>query len=617
MPRYNPAQIEPKWQQYWDEQKTFQTPEMPEGEKLYVLDMFPYPSGSGLHVGHPLGYIASDIISRFKRNKGFNVLHPMGFDSFGLPAEQYAIKTGKHPKLTTDINIERFKKQLNKLGLSYDWDREIKTSDSTYYKWTQWIFLKLYNSFFDINENKAKDISQLEIPNGLNENEKMQFIDSKRLAYLDNIQVNWCEELGTVLSNEEVIGGLSERGGHPVIRKPMQQWVMRITAYAERLLDDLVTLDWPESIKLSQKNWIGKSEGAKIRFVIDKNTFVDVFTTRPDTIFGATYLVLAPENELSIKLTTKENKSLVNDYITKSSQKSDLERQENVKDKTGVFTGSYAVNPISKEKIPIWIADYVLSGYGTGAVMAVPGHDERDYEFAKKFNLKILSVIHHKDEGECYTGNGKIINSGKFNGIDNQKFKKIVCDILGELKLGEKTINYKLRDWIFTRQRYWGEPIPIMFDGKIKTPVSESDLPLELPDVESFKPASDGSSPLARNKSWKNVLLNGKNGDTYNVGGGEEKTNLEVVNNICDILDDIYPSENLKSYKKLIKFVEDRPGHDFRYAIDYSKLKNELSWQPKESFNSGLRKTIDWYLKNLDWIKNITTDKYNLSRLGL
>ncbi len=290
----------------------------------------------------------------------------------------------------------------------------------------------------------------------------------------------------------------------------MQQWVMRITAYAERLLDDLVTLDWPESIKLSQKNWIGKSEGAKIRFVIDKNTFVDVFTTRPDTIFGATYLVLAPENELSIKLTTKENKSLVNDYITKSSQKSDLERQENVKDKTGVFTGSYAVNPISKEKIPIWIADYVLSGYGTGAVMAVPGHDERDYEFAKKFNLKILSVIHHKDEGECYTGNGKIINSGKFNGIDNQKFKKIVCDILGEHKLGEKTINYKLRDWIFTRQRYWGEPIPIMFDGKIKTPVNESDLPLELPEVESFKPASDGSSPLARNKSWKNVLLNGK-----------------------------------------------------------------------------------------------------------
>ena len=507
---YDFKSIENKWQSYWSKNKTFKTEIDPSKPKYYVLDMFPYPSGSGLHVGHPLGYIASDIISRFKRNKGFNVLHPMGFDSFGLPAEQYAIKTGKHPKLTTDNNIERFKKQLNKLGLSYDWDREIKTSDSTYYKWTQWIFLKLYNSFFDINENKAKDISQLEIPNGLNENEKMQFIDSKRLAYLDNIQVNWCEELGTVLSNEEVIGGLSERGGHPVIRKPMRQWVMRITAYAERLLDDLKTLDWPESIKLSQKNWIGKSEGAKIRFVIDKNTFVDVFTTRPDTIFGATYLVLAPENELSIKLTTRENKSLVNDYITKSSQKSDLERQENVKDKTGVFTGSYAVNPISKEKIPIWIADYVLSGYGTGAVMAVPGHDERDYEFAKKFNLKILSVIHHKDEGECYTGNGKIINSGKFNGIDNQKFKKVVCDILGELKLGEKTINYKLRDWIFTRQRYWGEPIPIMFDGKIKTPVNESDLPLELPEVESFKPASDGSSPLARNESWKNVLLNGK-----------------------------------------------------------------------------------------------------------
>jgi len=507
---YDFKSIERKWQNYWSKNKTFKTVVDENMPKYYVLDMFPYPSGSGLHVGHPLGYIASDIISRFKRKKGFNVLHPMGFDSFGLPAEQYAIKTGKHPKLTTDKNIERFKNQLNRLGLSYDWDREIKTSDSNYYRWTQWIFLKLYNSFFDESINKAKNISELEIPDKLNDHEKIQYIDSKRLAYLDNVDVNWCEELGTVLSNEEVIGGLSERGGYPVTRKPMRQWVMRITAYATRLLDDLELLDWPESIKLSQKNWIGKSVGAQIRFITEKKSYVDVFTTRPDTIYGATYLVLAPENELSIKLTTTENKNIVEDYIVKSSQKSDLERQENIKDKTGVFTGSYAINPISKEKIPIWIADYVLSGYGTGAVMAVPGHDERDFEFAEKFNLKIIFVVNGGNKGECYTGDGKIINSEKYNGLDNKKFKKVVCELLEDLELGKKTINYKLRDWIFTRQRYWGEPIPIMFDGKTKVPLSDTDLPLILPEVESFKPTGDGSSPLARNKSWKNILLNGK-----------------------------------------------------------------------------------------------------------
>ena len=508
--KYDFKSIESKWQNYWSKNKTFKTVIDKNMPKYYVLDMFPYPSGSGLHVGHPLGYIASDIISRFKRKKGFNVLHPMGFDSFGLPAEQYAIKTGKHPKLTTEKNIKRFKNQLNKLGLSYDWDREIKTSDSNYYKWTQWIFLKLYNSYFDEAAKKAKNISELEIPEELNDHEKIQYIDSKRLAYLDNVDVNWCEELGTVLSNEEVIGGLSERGGHTVIRKPMRQWVMRITAYANRLLDDLELLDWPESIKLSQKNWIGKSEGAKIRFTINKNSYVDVFTTRPDTIYGATYLVLAPENELSIKLATTENRNIVENYILKSSQKSDLERQENIKDKTGVFTGSYAINPISKEKIPIWIADYVLSGYGTGAVMAVPGHDERDFQFAEKFNLKILSVVSGGKEGECYTGNGKIINSEKYNGLDNHKFKKVVCELLEDLELGKKSINYKLRDWIFTRQRYWGEPIPIMYDGNIKVPLSDTELPLILPDVESFKPTGDGSSPLARNKSWKNIRLNGK-----------------------------------------------------------------------------------------------------------
>ena len=366
------------------------------------MDMFPYPSGSGLHVGHPLGYIASDIISRYKRLEGFNVLHPMGFDSFGLPAEQYAIKTGQHPKKTTEKNILRFKEQLNTLGLSFDWDREVKTSDSNYYKWTQWIFLKLYNSYFDVNKNKACDITELKIPSNLKDDEKNNFIDSKRLAYIDEVDVNWCEELGTVLSNEEVIGGVSERGGFPVIRKPMKQWVMRITEYSERLLEDLDSLDWPESIKISQKNWIGKSEGAEINFNVNKKDNIKVFTTRPDTIFGATYLVLAPEHPLINKITTDNYKDEVDKYVYLASTKSELERQENEKNKTGVFTGAYAINPISNEKVPIWTSDYVLSSYGTGAIMAVPAHDERDYEFAKKFDLKITQVIDHETKEKCF-----------------------------------------------------------------------------------------------------------------------------------------------------------------------------------------------------------------------
>ena len=386
---YNFSEIEKKWQKYWLENKIFKADDNSTSPKYYVLDMFPYPSGSGLHVGHPLGYIASDIVSRFKRNKGFNVLHPMGFDSFGLPAEQYAVKTGQHPKKTTEENIIRFKEQLDKLGLSFDWDREIKTSESKYYKWTQWIFLKLYNSYYNHKLNMAMPINNLKIPNGFSDDEKESFIDSKRLAYVDVIDVNWCEDLGTVLANEEVIGGLSERGGFPVVKRPMKQWVMRITDYANRLLEDLNELDWPESIKLSQKNWIGKSEGAEIKFKIDNQHIIKVFTTRPDTIFGATYLVLAPEHPLINKITTSECKIEINKYIIQASKKSDLERQENDKNKTGEFTGSYAVNPISKEKVPIWISDYVFSSYGTGAIMAVPAHDDRDYEFAIKFNLPI------------------------------------------------------------------------------------------------------------------------------------------------------------------------------------------------------------------------------------
>ena len=508
--KYDFFKIEKKWQKYWLENKTFKADNNSEKPKYYVLDMFPYPSGSGLHVGHPLGYIASDIVSRFKRSKGFNVLHPMGFDSFGLPAEQYAVKTGQHPKKTTEENVVRFKDQLDRLGLSFDWDRQIKTSDSSYYRWTQWIFLKLFNSYYDHGLNKAQPIEKLKIPKTLNKKEIESFIDSKRLAYVDTIDVNWCEELGTVLANEEVIGGLSERGGFPVIKRPMKQWVMRITDYADRLLDDLSELEWPESIKLSQKNWIGKSEGAKIKFSIDNN-FIEVFTTRADTIFGATYLVLAPEHPLINQITTDECRKSVSEYLEEASKKSDLERQENEKNKTGVFTGSFALNPISNEKIPVWISDYVLFSYGTGAIMAVPAHDERDNEFAKKFNLKIIKVIDGDNKNECYTGNGSIINCGEYDGIDNIKFKSIVVEKLEIENKGTKTTNYKLRDWIFTRQRYWGEPIPIIYDGNKKKALEFDDLPLELPEVESYLPTNDGLSPLARNKDWVNISINGKN----------------------------------------------------------------------------------------------------------
>ena len=508
--KYDFFKIEKKWQKYWLENKTFKADNNSVKPKYYVLDMFPYPSGSGLHVGHPLGYIASDIVSRFKRSKGFNVLHPMGFDSFGLPAEQYAVKTGQHPKKTTEENVARFKDQLDKLGLSFDWDREIKTSDIGYYRWTQWIFLKLFNSYYDHRLKKAQPIEKLKIPKNLNEKEIESFIDSRRLAYVDTIDVNWCEELGTVLANEEVVGGLSERGGFPVIKRPMKQWVMRITDYADRLLDDLSELDWPEPIKLSQKNWIGKSVGAEIKFYIDNN-FIEVFTTRPDTIFGATYLVLAPEHPLINQITTDEYRKSISEYVEQASKKSDLERQENEKNKTGVFTGSFALNPISNEKIPVWISDYVLFSYGTGAIMAVPAHDERDNEFAKKFDLKIIKVIDGGNKDECYTGNGSLINCGKYDGIDNIKFKSIVVEELESKNKGTKTTNYKLREWIFTRQRYWGEPIPIIYDGNKKKALEFDHLPLELPEVESYLPTNDGLSPLARNNDWVNISINGKN----------------------------------------------------------------------------------------------------------
>lgn len=481
---FNHQQIEKKWQTFWDVNKTFKTENEMDKPKFYALDMFPYPSGAGLHVGHPEGYTATDILSRFKRMQGYNVLHPMGWDAFGLPAEQYALDTGNDPAEFTAKNIATFKRQINELGFSYDWDREINTTDPSYYKWTQWIFTKLVEM---------------------------------DLAYVDEVAVNWCETLGTVLANEEVIDGVSERGGHPVVRRPMRQWVLRITKYADRLVDDLVDVDWPESIKEMQRNWIGRSEGAQVKFTVantDKN--FEVFTTRPDTLFGATYCVLAPEHKLVADITTAEQKEAVEAYLEKVSLKSDLERTDLAKEKTGVFTGAYAVNPINGKQVPIWIADYVLATYGTGAIMAVPAHDERDYEFAKEFNLEIIPVLEGGDiENEAFTGDGAHINSDFLNGLNKTDGIAKAIDWLVENGVGEKKITYRLRDWLFSRQRYWGEPIPVIHweDGTMTTiPVEE--LPLELPKTTNIRPSGTGESPLANIEEWVNVVdpVTGKKG---------------------------------------------------------------------------------------------------------
>ncbi|MEX0721830.1 MAG: leucine--tRNA ligase [Balneolaceae bacterium] len=472
MHSYNPADIETKWQKYWLENKTFQTPTDKTKPKFYVLDMFPYPSGAGLHVGHPEGYTATDIVARYKRMKGFNVLHPIGWDAFGLPAEQYAIKTGTHPKTTTEKNINKFREQLQAIGFSYDWDREVNTTDPDYYKWTQWIFLKLFE---------------------------------RGLAYEDEVAVNWCPELGTVLANEEVVDGKSEVGGFPVVRKPMRQWVLKITEYADRLLEDLEGLDWPHSLKEMQRNWIGKSIGAEIDFEISEfGEEIRVFTTRPDTIFGATYMVLAPEHELVGRITSQEQKEAVEKYRDEASKKSELDRQELTKEKSGVFTGAYAINPATGKKIPIWIADYVLASYGTGAIMAVPGQDERDWEFAEKFDLEIVRTVQPPDnfDGKAYTGEGPAINSDFLNGLNITEAKKKITEWMEEKGAGKKSVNYKLRDWLFSRQRYWGEPFPIIHvDGEAKA-VPESDLPVRLPEVDKYEPTGTGEPPLANATDW-------------------------------------------------------------------------------------------------------------------
>jgi len=554
MPTYDFREIENRWQATWEANGTYRVPNPGEPgfddtkRKMYILDMFPYPSGAGLHVGHPLGYIGTDIFSRYHRMRGANVLHPMGFDAFGLPAEQYAVDTGIHPRVTTEKNLENYTRQLKAFGFSYDWDRSFATTDPEYYRWTQWIFLQLFESWFDKDRQKARPISELvvELEDGLRdadgvawmnlpEDDRRRYLDSQRLAYIDEVPVNWCPALGTVLANEEVTAeGRSDRGDHPVYRRPLRQWMLRITAYADRLIDELDLVDWPESVRTMQRNWIGRSEGAHIVFPIEGNIHLRVFTTRPDTVFGATYMVVAPEHPLVDDITppvwpdgTKpqwtlgidDPRTAVEAYRLAASRKSELERQVEDREKTGVFTGAYATNPLTGGRIPIFIADYVLMGYGTGAIMAVPGQDQRDWEFAEMFDLPIVRTVQPpKDfDGDAYTGAGPAINSGFLDGLDVEPAKAKIIRWLEINGHGEGTITYKLRDWLFSRQRYWGEPIPILHgpNGELR-PVAEDELPLRLPDVEDFRPhASDDEAaeptPLLAKASdeWKFVEIDG------------------------------------------------------------------------------------------------------------
>jgi len=577
MPRYNPAAIEPKWQHYWETNRTFATPRLPNGPKIYVLDMFPYPSGAGLHVGHPEGYTATDIVCRYRRNRGYSVMHPMGWDAFGLPAEQHAKKTGTHPRTTTESNINNFRRQLKMLGFSYDWDRELATTDVAYFRWTQFIFLVLFDTWFDAQQQKGRPIAELPVPDEVAEQGPEavdRYRDEHRLAYQIEAPVNWCPALGTVLANEEVIGGLSERGGHPVVRMPLRQWMLRITAYADRLEKDLEGLDWSESIKMLQRNWIGRSTGAEVDFFI--GTTVDdqgkplqreyegwrrdrelagypanpdeqvlrIYTTRPDTLFGATYMVIAPEHPFVQRLTAPEQADAVQAYCDKAMRKSDLDRTDLAKDKTGVFTGSYAINPVTGQPIPVWVADYVLISYGTGAIMAVPAHDSRDFEFAVKFDLPITVVVMPdssktphpnplpagdgdrtgflpagKSNREAFTGDGHAVNSGAYDGLSTAEFKKQIAADLAAKGLGRAAVNYKLRDWLFSRQHFWGEPFPILREldehgqpnGRLRG-LKPEDLPLDLPEMMKFDATHDRPEPPLDKApdSWLYVTLDGK-----------------------------------------------------------------------------------------------------------
>ena len=532
---YNFSEIEKKWQKYWEENKTYQVTEDVSKPKFYVMDMFPYPSGAGLHVGHPLGYIASDIYSRYKRLKGFNVLHPMGYDAYGLPAEQYAIQTGQHPAITTEQNIRRYREQLDKIGFSFDWSREIRTCEPGYYKWTQWAFIQMFDSYYDHTprpplrlKGGACPITKLiahfekQGSKGLNvacseelifsadewnsksEKEKQETLMNYRIAYLADTMVNWCPALGTVLANDEVSEGFSIRGGHPVEQRKMKQWSLRVSAYAQRLLDGLETIDWTDSLKETQRNWIGRSEGAEMQFKVKDSDFeFTIFTTRADTIFGVTFMVLAPESELVRLLTTPEQEAAVNEYIQLTKKRTERERIADRKI-TGVFSGSYAINPVSGETIPVWIADYVLAGYGTGAIMAVPGHDSRDYAFAKHFNLPIIPLIEGADisEESFDAKEGIMMNSGFLNGLTVKEAIEKARDYIAENGLGKTKVNFRLRDAIFSRQRYWGEPFPIYYKDGMPYPVALDDLPIELPEVDKFLPTETGEPPLGRAKDW-------------------------------------------------------------------------------------------------------------------
>jgi leucyl-tRNA synthetase len=534
---YNFHEIEKKWQKYWEENKTFRTTDdLTNPNKCYILDMFPYPSGAGLHVGHPEGYTATDIFSRYKRMKGFNVLHPMGWDAFGLPAEQYAIQTGTHPSITTRNNCDTFRRQIKELGLSYDWEREINTTDPGYFRWTQWIFIRLYNTWFDDKLQKGRPVSELPVPENIKKlgpGEITRFIDSKRLAYYDNAQVWWCPSCRIVCANEEVLSdGTHEKCGNKVEKKNLKQWMLRIQLYAERLLRGIDSLEWPEGIKDMQRNWIGRSTGAEVEFKIDgSDVRLRVFTTRPDTLFGATYMVLAPEHPLTELITTQEHRADVDKYIKATSLKSDLDRTDLAKEKTGVFTGRYAVNPVNNKKIPVWIADYVLTGYGTGAIMAVPAHDTRDFEFAMKYHLPVVCIqdpdVSDPEQRqrilnceECWTEDGKYINSSDastgidINGLNKEAGIASVTDWLESRNLGRAKVNYKLRDWLFSRQRYWGEPFPVIHweDGEVSL-LNDDELPLELPQLEKYLPGESGESPLSNSVEWLNVTdANGRKG---------------------------------------------------------------------------------------------------------
>lgn len=531
MDKYNYDEIEKKWQEFWAKNKTFKASNKSDKPKFYVLDMFPYPSGAGLHVGHPLGYIASDIYARYMRHRGFNVLHPMGYDSFGLPAEQYAIQTGQHPAKTTEVNILRYREQMDKIGFSFDWDREVRTSDPEYYRWTQWIFLKLFDSWYDNEQNKARPIEELiahfanqgnekinaasdeDAPvftasewSAFDESQQQEILLKYRLTYLAETEVNWCAELGTVLANDEVVNGVSERGGYPVVRKKMKQWIMRITAYAHRLLNDLDKIDWPQPLKDSQTNWIGKSKGAIVEFAIQNSSVkISVFTTRPDTIFGVSFMVLAPEHEAVLEITAKEQKEEVEKYIEATAKRSERDRLSDVKKITGVFTGAYAEHPFTGEKIPVWIGDYVLASYGTGAVMGVPAGDQRDYDFAKHFKLPIPAIFKDVDiSEEAFSGkeNSILINSDFLNGMSYAQAMEKIIAALEAKGVGKEKINYRLRDAVFSRQRYWGEPFPIYYKNGTPYPIPETSLPLQLPEVEKYLPTETGEPPLGRAAEW-------------------------------------------------------------------------------------------------------------------